>query len=81
MYFDDMTPYMKRRHQKILKDRQFELWWNVNKDRIEKRNKHSFSGMIRLSQSPNYYRFYWDHFIFDLSVIYYDIPYPVVARL
>ena len=68
--------FMRPKHQKHYKDREFKLWWCSNKDRIEKKGQHSFSGMVRLSQSPNYYRFYWEYFIFNRP---WFIPFPVAA--
>jgi hypothetical protein len=65
--------YMRPRDQEHYKNREFELWWYANKDRIEKRCQHSFSGMVRLSQSPNYYHFYWEYFIFNRN---WSIPVP-----
>ena len=59
--FFDMRPRDKEHYKNI----EFKLWWDVNKDKIEKRDQHSFSGMVRLSQSPGYYRFHWELFIFN----------------
>jgi hypothetical protein len=59
--FLDMRPRDKEHYKNI----EFNLWWDANKDRIEKRDRHSFSGMVRLSQSPDYYRLHWDLFIFN----------------
>ena len=57
--------FMRPKHKEHYKNQEFELWWCSNKDQIEKGDQHSFSGMVRLSQSRNYYRIYWEHFIFN----------------
>ena len=59
--FLDMRPLDKEHYKNI----EFNLWWDANKDRIEKRDRHSFSGMVRLSQSPGYYRLHWELSIFN----------------
>jgi hypothetical protein len=38
---------------------QFYSWWNQNKERIERKNLHSFSGMYRNTLGPQYYRDGW----------------------
>ena len=56
---------MRPRDKEHYKNMEFKLWWDINKDKIEKRDQHSFSGMVRLSQSPGYYRLHWELFIFN----------------
>jgi hypothetical protein len=40
---------MRPRDKEHYKNMEFKLWWDINKDKIEKRDQHSFSGMVRLS--------------------------------
>jgi hypothetical protein len=54
--------FMRPRDKEHYKNIEFNLWWDANKDRIEKRDRHSFSGMVRLSQLPDYYRLHWGTF-------------------
>jgi len=39
---------------------QFYSWWRKNRDGIEKRNLHTFSGMYRTVLGEEYYQSWWE---------------------